>query len=127
WSGLAAYAPFARRLAELKLRLFVLQSTCYQAVADAMSGAEPGPEASLMKIRGSELQQDIAEAMVDALGLAGIAYDPADLGGMGSPPAEGPFEAPGILKDHLHGRAATIYGGSNEIQRNIIAKMALGL
>lgn len=124
---LAEYAPFARRLTELKLRHFVLQSTCYQAVADAMSGSEPGAEASLMKIRGSELQQDIAEAMVDALGLAGMIYNAADLVGVGSEPAEGPFEAPGILKDHLHGRAATIYGGSNEIQRNIIAKAVLGL
>ena len=121
------YAPFARRLAELRLRHFVLQSTCYQAVADAMAGSEPGAEASLMKIRGSELQQDIAEAMVDALGLAGMAYDARHLDGMGSAPGLGPFEAPGILKDHLHGRAATIYGGSNEIQRNIIAKLALGL
>ena len=121
------YAPFARRLAELKLRHFVLQSTCYQAVADAMAGSEPGAEASLMKIRGSELQQDIAEAMVDALGLGGIVYDATGLEGMGTAPGEGPFEAPGILKDHLHGRAATIYGGSNEIQRNIIAKVALGL
>ena len=124
---LSAYLPFARRLAELKLRHFVLQSTCYQAVSDAMAGAEPGAEASLMKIRGSELQQDIAEAMVDALGIAGIIYDAADLEGDGNVPGEGPFEAPGILKDHLHGRAATIYGGSNEIQRNIISKAVLGL
>ena len=124
---LSDYPPFARRMAELKLRHFVLQSTCYQAVAEAMAGTPPGAEASLMKIRGSELQQDIAEAMTDALGLAAIAYDPADLNGAGRAPVEGPFGAPGILKDHLHGRAATIYGGSNEIQRNIIAKMALGL
>ena len=114
-------------LAELQLRHFVLQSTCHQAVAEAMEGVAPGAEASLMKIRGSELQQDIAEAMVDALGLAGIAYDPADLEGTGRLPALGQFDAPGILKDHLHGRAATIYGGSNEIQRNIIAKSVLGL
>ena len=124
---LAEYPPFARRITELKLRHFVLQSTCYQAVAAAMTGSEPGAEASLMKIRGSELQQDIAEAMVDALGLAGIVYDAHNLEAMGTAPGEGPFEAPGILKDHLHGRAATVYGGSNEIQRNIIARMALGL
>ena len=124
---LSEYAPFARRIAGLKLRHFVLQSTSYQAVAEAMAGTPPGAEASLMKIRGSELQQDIAEAMTDALGLAGMAYDAADLKGDGRAPAEGPFSAPGILKDHLHGRAATIYGGSNEVQRNIIAKMALGL
>ena len=92
-----------------------------------MAGSEPGAEASLMKIRGSELQQDIAEAMVDALGLAGIVYNPRDLEAMGTAPGEGPIEAPGILKDHLHGRAATVYGGSNEIQRNIIARLALGL
>jgi len=120
-------SAFVRRLAGLKLRLFVLRSSCYQAVAEAMAGVPPGAEASLMKLRGSELQQDIAEAMVDALGLAGIAYDAADLKHTGREPAFGPFAAPGILKDHLHGRAASVYGGSNEIQRNIMAKLALGL
>jgi alkylation response protein AidB-like acyl-CoA dehydrogenase len=118
---------FAHRLAELKLRLHVLRATCYQAVADAMAGTPPGAEASLMKIRGSELQQDIAEAMLDALGAAGIAFDPAAAHGAGRMPPAGPFEATGILRDHLHGRATTIYGGSNEIQRNIIAKSVLGL
>jgi alkylation response protein AidB-like acyl-CoA dehydrogenase len=118
---------FARRLAELELRLHVLRSTCYQAVSDAMGGGAPGAEASLMKIRGSELQQDIAEAMVDALGFAGIVFDPSAARGEGCMPPAGPFEATGILRDHLHGRAATIYGGSNEIQRNIIAKSVLGL
>ena len=118
---------FARRLAELELRLHVLRSTCYQAVSDAMGGSAPGAEGSLMKIRGSELQQDIAEAMVDALGLAGIVFDPSAACGEGSMPPVGPFQATGIVRDHLHGRAATVYGGSNEIQRNIIAKLALGL
>ena len=125
-ASLAADPAFARRIAELELRLHVLKATCYQSVADAMTGAEPGAEASLMKIRGSELQQDIAEAMVDALGLAGIVFDPDLAKGFGAPPPEGPFEATGILRDHLHGRATTIYGGSNEIQRNIIAKAVLG-
>ena len=118
---------FAGRVAELKFRLHVLRSTCYQSVADAMGGTAPGAEASLMKIRGSELQQDIAEAMLDALGLAGIVFDPAAAHGDGHLPPAGPFEATGILRDHLHGRAATVYGGSNEIQRNIIAKSVLGL
>ena len=124
---LAKAPTFGTRIAELQLRLHIMEATCYQAVADAMAGAEPGAEASLMKLRGSELQQDIAEALVDALGLAGLAFDPALVTGDGSAPVEGPFDAPGIIRDHLHGRAATVYGGSNEIQRNIIAKMALGL
>lgn len=117
---------FARRLAELELRLFVLQATCYRAVSDT-TGGDSGAAASIMKIRGSELQQDIAEAMVDAAGLAGIIFDPLAVMGDGLESPIGCPEAPGIVRDHFHSRAATIYGGSNEIQRNIIAKAVLGL
>ena len=124
---LNADSAFARRLAELELRLFVLQATCYRAVADTMQGADAGAAASMMKIRGSELQQDIAEAMVDAAGLAGIIFDRRAVEGDGMPSPVGCPEAPGIVRDHLHGRAVTIYGGSNEVQRNIIAKTVLGL
>jgi hypothetical protein len=118
---------FSRRLAELELRLYVLQATCYRAVAETMRGAEPGAAASIMKLRGSELQQDIAEATVDAVGLAGIVFDPASVMGEGTPSPVGRTEAPGIVRDHLYGRATTIFGGSNEIQRNIITKAVLGL
>jgi alkylation response protein AidB-like acyl-CoA dehydrogenase len=120
-------ALFARRIAELDLRLFVLQSTCYRAVAQTMQGADAGAASSIMKLRGSELQQDIAEAMLDACGLAGIVFDPRTVAEVDIPSPAGDEDAPGIVRDHLHGRAATIYGGSNEIQRNIIAKAALGL
>ena len=118
---------FARRLAELELRLYVLQTTCYQAVAQTMLGTDSGAAASIMKLRGSELQQDIAETMVDALGLAGIVFDPRWVINPELPSPVGDVDAPGVVRDHLHGRATTIYGGSNEIQRNIIAKAALGL
>ncbi len=124
---LAEQPAFAARLAELKLRLHVLRAVCYQAVAEAMEGSAPGAESSLMKLRGSELRQDIAEALVDALGHAGTVFAPEAAAGEGSAPPAGPFDATGILRDHLYGRAATIYGGSNEVQRNIIAKAALGL
>ena len=63
----------------------------------------------------------------NAVGLAGIIFDPLAVVGDGLPSPVGCPEAPGIVRDHLHGRAATIYGGSNEIQRNIIAKAVLGL
>ena len=105
----------------------MLRAVCYQAVAEAMEGSAPGAESSLMKLRGSELRQDIAEALVDALGHAGTVFAPEAAAGEGSAPPAGPFDATGILRDHLYGRAATIYGGSNEVQRNIIAKAALGL
>jgi alkylation response protein AidB-like acyl-CoA dehydrogenase len=117
---------FERRMAELELRLLALECVSYQALSDMEHGAETGAEASLLKIRASEMYQDILEATVDALGHAGIAYDPDTLHGEGRPPL-GPEDAGGILRYHLYNRAATIYGGSTEIQRNIIAKSVLGL
>jgi alkylation response protein AidB-like acyl-CoA dehydrogenase len=114
------------RVAELELRLFVLECLSYQVLTDMMEGCETGAEASLYKIRASELYQDILEATADALGYAGIAYDPETLHGEGPPPL-GPPEAGGILRHHLYHRAATIYGGTAEIQRNIVARAVLGL
>lgn len=114
------------RIGEFALRFLALEEAAYQAVEAMMSGSETGGEASLIKIRGTELYQEIAEATVDALGEAGIAYDTRALHEGGLPPL-GPDDAGGILKDHFYNRAATIFGGASEIQRNIIAKVVLGL
>ena len=91
-----------------------------------VEGTDDGGEASIIKIRGTELYQNISEALVEALGPAGIAFDTAALHSAGQPPL-GPDDAGGILKEHFYNRAATIFGGSSEIQRNIIAKVVLGL
>jgi alkylation response protein AidB-like acyl-CoA dehydrogenase len=123
---LDADPAFGRRIGELELRVFILETLSYQALADMTSGSETGAEASMLKVRASETYQDLLEATVDALGYAGIAYDPDTLHGE-APPALGPDDAAGILRYHLYNRAATIYGGSSEIQRNIIAKAVLGL
>lgn len=115
-----------QRIGEFELRFFALEEAAYQAVQAMMDGSENGAEASLIKLRGTELYQAIAEATAEALGLAGIAYDTAALHSAGLPPL-GPDDAGGILKDHFYNRAATIFGGSSEVQRNILAKMVLGL
>jgi alkylation response protein AidB-like acyl-CoA dehydrogenase len=123
----ADQARFAQRLAELDLKLHVLRAFCLQT-ARRLSAATPvGAESSLMKIRGSELQQAISEATMDWLGPQAIVYDPTQL--LGETPVShvGPADASGAVREYLHARAATIYGGSNEIQRNIIAKAELGL
>lgn len=114
------------RIGELELRFFALEEAAYQAVEAMMRGTDHGAEASLIKLRGTELYQDIAEAAIDTLGFAGIAYDPADVHAGVLPPL-GPDDAEGIIKDHLYNRAATIFGGASEIQRNIVAKGVLGL
>lgn len=103
-----------------------METAAYRAVEAMMAGTDHGGEASFIKLRASELYQEIAEAVVDTLGLAGIAYDTATLHAAAPPPL-GPPDAGGIVKDHLYNRAATIFGGASEIQRNIVAKGVLGL
>jgi len=123
----ADQARFAPRLAALSLKMHALRAFCLHT-ARRMEVATPvGAEASVMKLRGSELQQAIAEATLDWLGAPGIVYDPADVHRALPASPVGPAETAGAVREYLHGRAATIYGGSNEIQRNIIAKAELGL
>lgn len=119
-------AALRQRIGELELRAFALEECAYQAMEAMLEGRENGAEASLIKLRGSELYQDIAEALVDALGPAAIAWDAAALHRAESPPL-GPDDAGGLVKDHLYNRAATVFGGSSEVQRNILAKTVLGL
>lgn len=114
------------RIGEFELRFLALEQTAYRAVMAMIAGTDNGGEASLIKIRGPELYQDIAEASVDLLGATGIAYDTVALHSAGLPPL-GPDDAGGLLKDHFYNRANTIFGGSSEIQRNIIAKAVCGL
>ena len=79
----------------------------------------------MLKIRGSEIQQGLTELAVEALGYYAAPYEHRP-DGSNQPPV-GPDYAQGRMEAFLYNRATTIYGGSNEIQRNIIAKMVLGL
>jgi alkylation response protein AidB-like acyl-CoA dehydrogenase len=114
------------RIGEFELRFLALEQTAYRAVIAMIEEKDNGGEASFIKIRGAELYQDIAEASIDMLGAAGIACDTAALHSNGLPPL-GPDDAGGLLKEHLYNRANTIFGGSSEIQRNIIAKVVCDL
>ena len=115
-----------QRIGGFELRFMALQEVAYQAVQAMVEGTDNGGEASLIKIRGTELYQEVAQALVEALGPAGIAFDSAALHSASLPPL-GPDDAGGILKEHFYNRAATVFGGSSEIQRNIVAKVVLGL
>lgn len=118
---------FERRLHKLQLQLHVLRSFCLEAARHMSAQDSAGVEASIMKIRGSELQQAISEATMDWLGASATVYDPALVHGQQATSLLGPPETAGAVREYLHGRASTIYGGSNEIQRNIISKAELGL
>lgn len=120
-------ADFKRRLQRLDLQLHVLRAFCLETARNMAAEASGGVQASIMKIRGSELQQAISEATMDWLGLSATVYDPAQVHGASVASHFGPPESAGAVREYLHGRASTIYGGSNEIQRNIISKAELGL
>ena len=97
------------------------------ALASEAKGHPPGPESSLLKIKGSEIQQSLTELLFEAIGPYSAPYvQEAFEPGWNEEPI-GPDYAMSLAPTYFNYRKTTIYGGSNEIQKNIIAKMVLGL
>lgn len=127
---------FSAKLADVRMRAKVLEVLEYRALAEMTAGRNPGAISSMLKILATELSQQITTLAVEAAGVRGRVYQPhaAAPGGPIAeyrPPADGyvsgePWQAVAPLL-YLNDRAGSIYAGSNEIQRNIIAKAALGL
>ena len=118
---------FMRRLYEAEIEISALEFTENRIKAALGSGQSPGAVASMTKIVGTELSQKLTELAIEAVGVAGLplqleALEP----GSGVAPI-GPEYALTAMPRYLNTRATSIYGGSNEIQRGIIAKMVLGL
>ena len=117
---------FRERLAEIEVDLMALEYTILRIVSAMNAGAAPGPEASILKIKGTEIQQALTDVLMRTVGYyAHPEYPPSEPGANEAP--VGPGHAPGLAARYFNWRKASIYGGSNEIQRNIIAKMVLGL
>ena len=117
---------FKRKISELEIDLTALEFTELRSLAGEAAGKGPGPESSLLKIKGSEIQQRITELALEAVGHYGAPY----FRGFGEGDNEhpiGPDYAHRAAPTYFNTRKTTIYGGSNEIQRNIIAKMVLGI
>nr|WP_314544753.1 acyl-CoA dehydrogenase family protein [uncultured Massilia sp.] len=116
---------FAAKVADLEIELMALEMTVLRVLAD--SGKAPGPEASVLKVRGTEIQQRLTELMVEAAGPLALPFDPAYLSGAAARSVIDDDDAAPLLPHYFNYRKTSIYGGSNEIQRNIIAQMILGL
>ncbi|MDE2435955.1 MAG: acyl-CoA dehydrogenase family protein [Sphingomonadales bacterium] len=125
---------FQAKLGAAQARIDVLEVHEFKALAEAAKGGRPGLSGSVMKILGTELSQHITELGVEAAGPYGTAFQPQ--AGMAGGPNVIPH-APGTVLGpraaavaplkYFNDRAGSIYAGSNEIQRNIIAKAGLGL
>jgi len=122
---LLADPSFRERLAVVEIELKALEVTQLRAVAAEGRGAgegRPDPVSSILKIKGSELQQATTELLLEAAGPFAMAWPRPEHDGL---PVES-WAAP-IAPTYFNWRKVSIYGGSNEIQRNIIAKAILGL
>ena len=118
--SLLDHPGFRSRIARLEIQFRAHQMTNYRALAGAQLGKAPGPESSILKLRGSEILQDALSLAMDIMGHNSLEWfnDEVDtVSGLEK-------WVPSMFN---YTRATTIYGGSNEIQKNILAKWILGL
>jgi alkylation response protein AidB-like acyl-CoA dehydrogenase len=122
---LAEDPAFRRKLTEIEVELMALEYTELRMLAAENAGRSPGVEASMLKIKGTEVQQRLNELALEALGPHAALRVRRGLG-LGDVPVAFP-ESVGIADTYFNMRKTSIFGGSNEIQRNILAKAVLGL
>ncbi len=120
-------ARFREKLAEVEVELKALEMTQLRVVADERKRVrgKPNPASSILKLKGTVIQQRLTELMMEVAGPYVMPYQPPDEG-QNEPPI-GPDYAAAAGPTYFNYRKVSIYGGSNEIQRNIIAKAILGL
>ncbi|HUG37549.1 MAG TPA: acyl-CoA dehydrogenase family protein [Candidatus Limnocylindrales bacterium] len=111
---------FRDRLSRVEVELMALEITNLRFLDQLRGGKPPGAEVSLLKIKGTEIQQSLSELMMQAAGPFAQAFRPVDNMDFDHFTAR-------LAARYCDTRKVTIYAGSNEIQRNIIAKMTLGL
>jgi alkylation response protein AidB-like acyl-CoA dehydrogenase len=116
---------YASKVASLEIELMALEITVLRVISQ--DSGRPGPEASLLKIKGTEIQQRLTELMVDALGPYSLPFDVAFMEGETEHSVMGDDDAAPLASYYFNYRKTSIYGGSNEIQKNIITQMILGL
>ncbi|MFP6774762.1 MAG: acyl-CoA dehydrogenase family protein [Alphaproteobacteria bacterium] len=118
---------FSARISQAEVALQAVEFTQLRILAQEKAGQPPGPEASTLKIGGTQVEQTLNELMIEAIGNYAAPFPPDAQDPDRNEPPIGPEHAIGLMQERLLRRAATIYGGSNEIQRNIIAKAVLEL
>jgi alkylation response protein AidB-like acyl-CoA dehydrogenase len=120
--GLLDDPAFQRRLSDVEIELMALEYTELRVLATLAAGTAPGPESSLLKIKGTEMQQAVQSLLMEAAGYyQGVLPDEDGVDHSG-------HEFGNAARiGYMYGRASTVYGGSNEVQKNIISKAVLGL
>ncbi len=110
---------FRTRIARLEINLQALRMANYRTIASSQLGRAPGPESSILKIRGTEILQQLYELAMEIMGHNSLAW--------WNEPGAVPPQEQWVASAFCYARATTVYGGTNEIQKNIIAKQILRL
>jgi pimeloyl-CoA dehydrogenase large subunit len=119
---------FRVKIAAIEVELKALEMTQLRVVAAERRGNRPDPASSILKIKGSEIQQAISELLLEAIGPYAVAGEaPHEEDERWNEPPVGHDWTTGLAPQYFNMRKVSIYGGSNEIQKNIIAKAILGL
>ena len=121
---LAQDPRFRDRMIQVEVELMALEFTLLRVLS---ARSKPGPEASILKIKGTEIQQALTELTMEAVGPYALPFRPEARAASWCGVAVGPEYAAAAASVYFNFRKASIYGGSNEIQRNIISQMVLGL
>jgi len=126
-AALANTEGFKRKLAETEIELLALEYTELRTLASVSVGQAPGPESSILKIKGTEMQQSIDTLYMELAGYHALpsVREQFDVGFDGERIGAGDSTFSALR--YFNFRKASIYGGSNEIQKNIIAKAVLGV
>ena len=118
---------FAARMAQVEIDLKAMELFNMRVVAAAGPGKAPGPESSLLKIKGTVIRQEITDLLRRAVGPYAMPFSPEQLDEGNNEEPIGPDYANPLASSYFNHRKLSIYGGSNEIQRNIVSKHMLGL
>ncbi|MBU2533183.1 MAG: acyl-CoA dehydrogenase family protein [Alphaproteobacteria bacterium] len=118
---------FAARMAQVEIDLKAMELFNLRIVAAAGANKAPGPESSLLKIKGTVIRQEITDLLRRAVGPYAMPFSPEQLEEGNNEEPIGPQGANPLAASYFNNRKLSIYGGSNEIQRNIVSKHMLGL
>ncbi len=120
-------ADFARKMASVQTDIDALEATVLRLVSAENAGHAPGPETSILKIKGTEIQQTLSKLLYQAVGAYAQPFIEESLMDGWNETRVGPDYAAPLAPQYFNVRKTSIYGGSNEIQKNIIAKAVLRL
>jgi alkylation response protein AidB-like acyl-CoA dehydrogenase len=124
---MSADAAFKARIDEVEIQILSMEFTELRILGALAAGQNVGPESSLLKTRGTELQQAVTELALEIGGYYATPFDASTAYPEDTFQPVGPDYLNGVAQDYFNTRKVSIYAGSNEIQRNIMSKLVLGL